>query len=150
MSTPVVADADTLFAATTRGLLIYLDYHGPIKLHWSPLILDEVSRVLVDTGRKQTPKDAKAHEARMCDALPNALVSAIDVQVQFAAVASAVRSVKDTHVAACALTSILHCSIRLTGPRYINCFAPSNCGSHSISRSPMGWRYSVAESRICA
>lgn len=47
MSVPVVAD--TLFAATTRGLLIYLDYHGLIKLHWLPLILVEVSRALVDT-----------------------------------------------------------------------------------------------------
>lgn len=101
MSVPVVADADTLFAATTRGLLIYLDYHGLIKLHWSPLILDEVCRALVDTGRKQTLNDAKAHETRMCDALPNALVSAADVQAQFAVVAFAVRSAKDTHVAAC-------------------------------------------------
>lgn len=53
MSIPVVADADTLFAATTRGLLIYLDYQGLITLHWSPLILDEVNRALVDTGRKK-------------------------------------------------------------------------------------------------
>jgi len=49
---PVVADADTLFGATTRGLLIHLDYRGAIRLHWSPLILDELSRALVDTGRK--------------------------------------------------------------------------------------------------
>ncbi|WP_370459839.1 hypothetical protein [Pusillimonas sp. ANT_WB101] len=38
----------------------------------------------------------------MCDALPNALVSVKDVHAQFEAVAPAVRSVKDTHVAACA------------------------------------------------
>jgi hypothetical protein len=99
---PVVADADTLFAATTRGLLIYLDYHGLINLHWSPLILDEVCRALVKTGRKKTMVDAKAHEKRMCDALPNALVSIRAVQAQFQAVAAAVRSEKDTHVAACA------------------------------------------------
>jgi len=37
----VVADADTLFGGTTRGLLIHLDYQGLIRLHWSPLILDE-------------------------------------------------------------------------------------------------------------
>lgn len=60
------------------------------------------SRPLVDTGRKQTLKEAKAHQARVCDALPDALVSVADVQAQFEAVASAVRSVKDTHVAACA------------------------------------------------
>jgi len=38
--TPVVADADTLFGAATRALLIYLDYAGLIRLHWSALILD--------------------------------------------------------------------------------------------------------------
>lgn len=37
---PVVADADTLFAATTRGLLVYLDYQRLLKLHWTSLILD--------------------------------------------------------------------------------------------------------------
>lgn len=58
--TPVVADADTLFGATTRGLLIHLDYQGLIRLHWSPLILDELSRALVDTGRK--PDAASAPE----------------------------------------------------------------------------------------
>lgn len=102
MSIPVVADADTLFPATTRGLLIYLDYHGLVKLHWSALILDEVSRALVDTGRKKTLKDARTHEARMCDALPNALVPMSNVRAQFESVAHAVRSAKDTHVAACA------------------------------------------------
>jgi hypothetical protein len=30
---PVVADADTLFGGTTRGLLIYLDYMGLVHLH---------------------------------------------------------------------------------------------------------------------
>lgn len=102
MTIPVVADADALFQATTRGLLIFLDYQGLIKLHWSPLILDEVSRALVDSGRKNTLDDAKAHEARMCDALPNAQVSVADVHSAFEAVASAVRSAKDIHVAACA------------------------------------------------
>jgi hypothetical protein len=106
VSIPVVADADTLFSASTRGLLIFLDYQGLIALHWSPLILDEVSRALVDTGRKKTLEAARAHEARMCHALPQAMVSAEDVQAQFQAIAPAVRSAKDTHVAACA-----HCLI---------------------------------------
>ncbi len=97
-----MADADVLFAATTRGLLIYLDYEGLIKLHWSALILDELARALVDTGRKTTLDDAKAHEARLCQALPNASVSTEDVQAHYRAVAPAVRSAKDTHVAACA------------------------------------------------
>ena len=55
---PVVADADTLFGATTRGLLIHLDYRGLIRLHWSALILDELSRALVDTGRKPDAESA--------------------------------------------------------------------------------------------
>lgn len=99
---PLVADADTLFPAATRGLLIYLDYQGLIKLHWSPLILDELSRALVATGRKKSLSDAKAHEERMGDALPTALVASTAVQAQFKAVAHAVNSAKDTHVAACA------------------------------------------------
>ena len=99
---PVVADADTLFPATTRGLLIYLDFAGLIRLHWSQMILGELARTLVETGRKKTLEDAKAHEARMQDALPHALVATRDVQAQFASVAHAVRSAKDVHVAACA------------------------------------------------
>jgi len=99
---PVVADADTLFGAATRGLLVHLDYRGLIRLHWSPLILDELSRALVDTKRKATLADAKAHEARLCDALPNANIDTADVQRQFSAVHAAVASAKDMHVAACA------------------------------------------------
>lgn len=57
--TPVVADADTLFGAPTRGLLIHLDYQGLIRLHWSPWILDELSRALVDTGRKPDAESAR-------------------------------------------------------------------------------------------
>ena len=102
MTVPVVADADTLFPAATRGLLIYLDYQSLIKLHWSPLILDEMSRALVATGRKKSLSDAKAHEARMCDALPTALIASAAVQAQFKTVTHAVNSAKDTHVAACA------------------------------------------------
>ena len=102
MIVPVVADADTLFGAATRGLLVHLDYQGLIRLHWSPLILDELSRALVDTKRKATMADAKAHEARLRDALPNATVDTADVQRQFTAVHRAVASAKDMHVAACA------------------------------------------------
>lgn len=99
---PVVADADTLFGATTRGLLIHLDYQGLIRLHWSPLILDELSRALVDTGRKPDAASARRHEQLMRTALPQAEVPTQRVQAQFASVAPAMRSTKDTHVAACA------------------------------------------------
>jgi len=99
---PVVADADTLFGATTRGLLIHLDYQGMIRLHWSPLILDELSRALVDTGRKPDAESARRHEQLMRDALPQAEITTLEVQAQFARVAPAMRSAKDIHVAACA------------------------------------------------
>lgn len=99
---PVVADADTLFGATTRGLLIHLDYQGLIRLHWSPLILDEMSRALVDTGRKKDAASARRHEQLMRSALPQAEIQTQQVQAQFASVAPAMRSAKDVHVAACA------------------------------------------------
>ena len=102
MTVVVVADADTLFGATTRGLLIHLDYQGVIRLHWSALILDEMSRALVATGRKADQAAAKRHEALMRAALPQAEVAGADVQSQFEAVAWAMRSAKDIHVAACA------------------------------------------------
>lgn len=100
--TPVVADADTLFGATTRGLLIHLDYQGLIRLHWSPLILDELSRAPVATGRKPDTESARRHERLMRAALPQAEIPTRQVQAHFANVASAMRSAKDTHVAACA------------------------------------------------
>jgi PIN domain len=99
---PVVADADTLFGSTTRGLLIHLDYQGLIRLHWSPLILEEMSRALVHSGRKADRAAAATHEALMRAALPQAEVPMADVQSQFEAVAWAMRSAKDIHVAACA------------------------------------------------
>jgi hypothetical protein len=99
---PVVADADTLFGATTRGLLIHMDHQGLIRLHWSPLILQELSRALVDTGRKPDAESARRHEQLMRAALPHAEISTALVQTQFAKVGSAMRSVNDTHVAACA------------------------------------------------
>ena len=99
---PVVADADTLFGATTRGLLIHLDYQGLIRLHWSPLILDELSRALVDTGRKPDAELARRHEQLMRAALPQAEIPTQQVQARFASVAPAMRSTKDVHVAACA------------------------------------------------
>ena len=113
---PVVADADTLLSATTRGLLIHLDYQGLIRLHWSPLILDELSRALVDTGRKPDVESARRHEQLMRAALPQAEIPTQQVQAQFASVAPAMRSAKDVHVAACAaaiLAADLHPSAQV-------------------------------------
>ncbi|MCW5662903.1 MAG: PIN domain-containing protein [Piscinibacter sp.] len=105
---PVVADADTLFGATTRGLLIHLDYQGLIRLHWSPLILDEMSRALVDTGRKPDAESARRHEHLLRAALPQAEIPTQQVQAQFATVAPTMRSAKDTHVAACAAAILVN------------------------------------------
>jgi len=102
VATPVIADADTLFGATTRGFLIHLDYQGLVHLHWSPLILEEMSRALVATRRKPDDAAARANEALMRRSLPAAEVPTASVQAQFQAVAFAMRSAKDTHVAACA------------------------------------------------
>jgi hypothetical protein len=98
---PVVADADTLFGATTRALLIYLDYHGLIHLHWSPLLLHELSDALTETGRKDRA-GATNNELRMQESLPDACVATKDVQAEFRSVHGAVKSTKDTHVAATA------------------------------------------------
>ena len=71
---PVVIDADT------RGLLIHLDYQGVIRLHWSPLILDEMSRALVDTGRKPDAESARRHEQLTRAAWPQAEIATQQVQ----------------------------------------------------------------------
>lgn len=99
---PVVADADTLFGGTTRGLLIHLDYGGLIRLHWSALILDELSRALVDTGRKVDAQAARRHEHLLRASVPHAEIAEAEVSAQIETVAHAVRSKKDAHVAACA------------------------------------------------
>jgi PIN domain len=100
--TVVVADANVLFGATTRGLLIHLDYLRLVRLHWSPLILGELSRALVDTGRKPDTEAARRHEQLLRAALPHAEVQTTTVHKHFEPVAGAVRSAKDIHVAACA------------------------------------------------
>ena len=90
--TPVVADADPLFGATTRGLLIHLDDHGLIRLHWSPLMLEEMSRALVDTGRKPDAESARRHEQLTRAALPQAETPTKQVRAPFASVAPVMHS----------------------------------------------------------
>ena len=92
---PVVADALTLFGATIRGLLIHLDYQGLIRLHWSPLILDEMSQALVDNNREPDAESALRHEQHRRAALPQAETPTQQVQAQFASVAPLMRSVPE-------------------------------------------------------
>lgn len=89
---PVVADADSLFGTNTRGLLIHLDDHGLIRLHWRPLILEEMSRALVDTGRKPDAESARRHEQLMRAALPQAETPTQQVRPSFASVAPVMHS----------------------------------------------------------
>ena len=53
-----------------------------MHLHGSPLILDEMSRALVKSGRKPDLASAKAHDAWMDLSLPNPVVDVSTVQVQ--------------------------------------------------------------------
>jgi hypothetical protein len=75
---------------------------GLLRLHWSSLILEEMSRALVDTGRKKTLAEARVLEDRLNEALPAAMIDTHDVQRMFASVQTGVRSAKDVHVAASA------------------------------------------------
>ena len=101
----VAADADVLYGGTTRALLIYLDYHGLIRLHWSPLLITEMSRALVKTGRL-TREAAALNTALMQRAVPGAEVPTRDVQAAFRRAWPGVHDAKDLHVAACAVALV--------------------------------------------
>ena len=101
MPRPVVADADVLFAGTTRAFLIYLDFQRVIHLHWSPLILKEAHDALVDTGRK-TRAEAEKHMLLLDKSLPGASVPTLEVQASYRLAYPGVSQPKDLHVAACA------------------------------------------------
>jgi hypothetical protein len=81
---------------------------GLVRLHWGPLILDELSRALVDAGCKPDTAAARKHEALLRRSLPQAEAPTADVQAQFATVAPLMRSTKDVHVAACAHVILAH------------------------------------------
>lgn len=98
----VVADADVLFGATTRALLIYLDYDGILKLHWSAEILQEMSAALLRHGRQKSPAAARANERRMNASLPAALLDPTRLADRIPAAAPFVADPDDAHVLACA------------------------------------------------
>lgn len=102
MSIPVVADADTLFGAATHGLLLHLDVAKVIHPHWSPLILDEMRRAPVKTGRKPDIASPHVLEAVMARVCPMADIDLVTVQAQFRAIFAGTRSAEDMHVSACA------------------------------------------------
>ena len=96
-----MADADVMFAGTTRAFLIHLDYRRLIHLHWSPLILKEAHDALVKTGRKSRAQ-AEKHLSLLDKSLPGASVPTLEVQAAFRVAHSGRRDPKDLHVAACA------------------------------------------------
>lgn len=106
ISVSVVADADTLFGGTTRALLIHLDYEGLIALHWRADILSEMSRALVRSGRRRDTAHACENEVLMRRSLPDAEVHTEDVQRELVRAKDAVHSLKDAHVAACAMALV--------------------------------------------
>lgn len=99
----VVADADVLFGATTRALLIFLDYDGVLKLHWSAEILREMSAALLRRGRQKSPAAARANERRMNASLPGALLDPARLAGRLPTAAPFVADPDDAHVLACAL-----------------------------------------------
>jgi hypothetical protein len=91
-----------LYGATTRALLLYLDVQDVIRVHWSPLLIDEMSRALVKTERR-TADEARLNEASMSRIAPGASVSTLEVQSVFKTAYRGVNDAKDLHVAACAV-----------------------------------------------
>lgn len=94
---PVVVDACVLFNAPVRDTLLRAAEHGLYRVHWSPKILDETTKNLVERG-KMTQEKAQYLVSEMAKAFPEALVVVPGEQIQ------AMRNdPKDRHVAACAV-----------------------------------------------
>ena len=91
-----------LYGATTRSLLLYLDWLDVVRVHWSPLLIDEMARALVKTGRT-TDEPMRAMTVAMHEVAPGAAVPTLAVQAAFAPAWPGVRDAKDLHVAACAV-----------------------------------------------
>ena len=70
-------------------------------MHWSPLLIDEMSRALVKTGRLSADA-ARDNTDAMHRGLPGASVPTRDVHASFRAAYPGVHEAKDLHVAACA------------------------------------------------
>lgn len=71
----VFADANVLYRASLRDILIFLALADVIELHWSAAVLDEMADALVANNRA-TPTGARALVAAMTSALPEAHVTA--------------------------------------------------------------------------
>lgn len=100
MAYAAVLDADVLHPAVTSDLLLRLVERGLFRAVWSPLILDELRRSLVDRGID--PERVERRIGAMTDAFEEALVE--DVGPFLSAVPEAVDE-GDRHVVAAALAA---------------------------------------------
>ena len=102
----VFADANVLYRASLRDILIFLALTDIIELHWSIAVLDEMARALIANNRA-TPAGTHALIASMTAALP-------DAEVPAASLPSGVQlpDPDDSHVLGAAVAS--GCSILLT------------------------------------
>lgn len=98
----VLADAIILFSRTLRDYFLYAADAGAIEIHWSQLILDEMSRNMRDRlGLAQDATDRL--EQLMNDYLEYALVEVSHDDVEI--VAEVAMDAKDRHVLAAALSA---------------------------------------------
>jgi predicted nucleic acid-binding protein len=78
MSLPIVpvvfADANVLYNSALRDILIELALADIIKLHWSSIVLDELSRALVRTRADYDATKALRLITAMTEAVPAALI----------------------------------------------------------------------------
>lgn len=96
----VFADANVLFSRVLRDYVLYSAHFGAIQVHWSQMVLDEMSRNL----RKRinaTTQDTRRLEALMNDFLPEALVQDARFDIKLPETVSV--HPKDRHVLQAAL-----------------------------------------------
>lgn len=104
----VLADANALYSAALRDILIELALADVVRLHWSPAILDELARALESTRADMTADRIRSLRDAMVSALPNANVDIASDLVLTAALPDP----DDVHVLAAAVQA--GCSILLT------------------------------------
>ncbi len=97
-----LADANVLIPRTLRDYVVYAAKAGAVQLHWSQLILNEMSRNLI-AKFGFTVDDAAELELRLTEYLPQALIEVRRRDVD--AVATVEMDAKDRHVVAAALSA---------------------------------------------
>lgn len=104
----VMADANTLYSAALRDILIELALAKVIRLHWSPAIEVELARALVDHRADYTPTRAR----RLIDAMNASLNDSSVTPPDDLTISAQLPDPDDVHVLAAAVHA--NCSIILT------------------------------------